>query len=318
MPKKLQIWVYGAGAVGCFYGAKLLEANAEVSFIARGQQFEALQSRGLSVDSVNGNLNFPVLNVLTESELIHLSEPDVILICTKTYSNLQVIDNLKKFLKPKTVLFVLQNGISSVQPFAEQFNVFESPRVFRGIMNIACSLASPGLVIHKSGGLLILQDSHSIAEALRFLFASVNVECKLSQNIEFDIWNKALWNAPFNAVTAISRLTTTPILEDSDGLHLIKKLAAEVCQLAESEGVLLWKSGSESMNQAVEKKIEFTLNTLGDITTSTREDVLAGRELECNAIVGDLMNIGIKNNLPTPYLDAAYRFLKLLNKHQKN
>jgi 2-dehydropantoate 2-reductase len=309
---KLKVWVFGA---------RLIQAGARVTFIARGQQLKSLKETGLSFCSFGTDSQkqtkperhqFENLQCFSAEGILHSinshEKPDLIMFFNKVYSNTDAISFVQKLkdgdLKLDCPLFVMQNGIKSHKDFEEHFK--PSMPIYRGIMNIACYLESPGRIIHKSGGLIILQNGHKAAEKLKDLFFAAKVECKLSTNIDYEIWHKALWNAPFNSATAISRLSTSPILASVDGMHLIKQIAQEVILLANACGV-------EMKSNSIDHKIKFTLQELGNISTSTREDVLAGKPIEAEAVVGDLVCIAEQKKIQVPYLDAMYRLLKLID-----
>ncbi|MDX1920105.1 MAG: ketopantoate reductase C-terminal domain-containing protein, partial [Candidatus Caenarcaniphilales bacterium] len=188
---------------------------------------------------------------------------------------------------------------------------FGNDRVFRVVMNISASPKEAGSVFYKSGGTIIFEKGHSLAQLLHQSFLTVKVDSRISENIDWEIWNKAVWNASFNTVTALSRLTTSPILQDPDGLKLIRSLGKEVCKLAASYSIHL-------PEELIEQKIDFTLNKLGDITSSTREDVLQEKPIEYEAVIGDLIDIARERKIEVPYLETVFTLLKLLDKSFKN
>lgn len=299
---KLNIWIYGAGAVGCYYGSKLQLAGNNVLFIARGKQLEALKNNGLKVQSCNGDYQINPIQCCSEEELSSQSKPDLVLVSVKRYSNEEVTETLSKRLDNKIPIFVLQNGIKSEEIYKKQLG---EQRVYRAIMNIAASLKSPGELFHKSGGTIILEDKREFAKKLFSDFDAQKVDCKLEKDIQKAIWNKILWNAPFNTVTALTKQTTTPIIQDPDGLRLLKSIATEVIQLAQANNVDITEA-------TFEKHLDFTLNKLGDITTSTREDVLEGKPIEYEAVVGDLIDEADGLDIDVPHVRTVFSLLKLL------
>lgn len=305
---KLNIWIYGSGAVGGFYGSKLIDAGHRVTFIARGKQLQALKKNGLTIKSPTGSQNYCPLECYESNDLKDCMKPDLVMVSVKTYSNQEVIPILQKVLDEDIPIFVLQNGIRSQEIYKKELG---SQRVFRVIMNISSSLEQAGTIIYKSGGAITFEKGHQVTEILNEAFLNMNLESKISDDIEFEAWYKILWNAPFNSVTALSRLSTKPIIEDTDGLKLIKEIAKEVCILANSCGINLTE-------EHIKKKIDYTINILGDITSSTREDVLENKPIEYEAVVGDLLHLARERKIEVPYLETVFTLLKLLDKSFKD
>jgi 2-dehydropantoate 2-reductase len=303
--QNLKIWVYGAGAVGSYYGGRLSQLGHQVLFISRGKQLKALKENGLQVQSCDGDFVLGSVQACTQEELPNQFTPDLVIIATKRYSNDEVVSVLKKTLPGAIPLFILQNGINSENIFVDNFG---SEQVTRAVLNIAVALEKPGFLQHKAGGYVILQENGIWPQKLLAELQAGGVKGHISKNIQIDAWSKIVWNASFNTVTALSGLTTKNVLADEDGYQLVYKLGEEVRQLALQNGI-------ELPLTIVQDKIKFTQDLLGDISTSTLEDVRQGKKIEYEAIVGDLVENAKKLKISVPYLETVYTLLKLLDKN---
>jgi 2-dehydropantoate 2-reductase len=205
-------------------------------------------------------------------------------------------------------LFILQNGLYSQEAFKQMFS---ANLVSRCVINVAASVIEPGLVLHKADEIITIQDSSPAAHRLFDYLRQVQVETKLSTEINKVIWHKLCWNAAFNSVTALSRLTTGPVLADPDGHDLIKALCEEVCALAAANQINL---PADKPTQT----IQVTREQLGDITTSTLEDVKQQKPIEYSAIVGDLIEEAKRLQIQVPHLKTVFTLLKLLNSSMQN
>ncbi|MYF61497.1 MAG: 2-dehydropantoate 2-reductase, partial [Gammaproteobacteria bacterium] len=78
----MRIIIYGAGAVGGYYGARLAQAGEEVGFVARGRQLAALRSGGLRVESIAGDVELE--RVAATDDPSSLGQADASLVTTKT------------------------------------------------------------------------------------------------------------------------------------------------------------------------------------------------------------------------------------------
>jgi 2-dehydropantoate 2-reductase len=301
MKDKLKIWIYGAGAIGCFYGSHLVRAGHDVLFVARGEQLKTMQKTGLKIKSILGDFG---LVTPPQDELKDKYEPNLVIVAVKTYDSQQVAEKLFELLSSNIPIFVFQNGVRSHEVYEK---ILGKERVYRAVLNIAVSIFEPGIVTHSSGGFIGLQNDGKYAPTMLESFKAGKLPGEVTSNITEFIWSKMAWNAPFNTVTALSRLKTNAILQDADGQHLIREIIAEVVQLANANGVNL-------PAQVADDKINFTLNKLGDITTSTLEDVKQSKTLEYNAVVGDLIAEAKRHNLQVPHLQTVYTLLKLLDK----
>jgi 2-dehydropantoate 2-reductase len=301
----MKIWVYGAGAVGCYYGSKLMQSGSSVLWIVKDKHKKMFETHGMRFKSFRGDYEVENPILLTEDKLEQAPfKPDLIIVSVKAYSNDLVIANLKKYFSQNSQvpLFIFQNGILSEEIYKKHFG---EGNVFRAIVNIAAHLKEPGLFEHKSGDFMYIQSGSDFSELLVSGIQKHEIGAVVSSDIRRDAWFKTIWNAAFNTITALTGQTTKPLLEDSDGKALLLAVMREVVELARLEGLDL-------SEEDIAKKIDYTENTLGDISTSTLEDVKKGNILEIQPIIGDLVDIARKHNHPSPIIQTIFTLLKLL------
>src|SRR5262245_45397591 len=106
--ERVKIAVFGAGAVGGYFGARLLAAGEDVAFVARGRQLETLRRDGLCVVSPNGDLQLRGLVVSDRPE--DIGPVDIVLFCVKLYDADQAAAELPPLLGPGTAVVTTQNG----------------------------------------------------------------------------------------------------------------------------------------------------------------------------------------------------------------
>ena len=73
----------GAGAVGCYFGARLAQAGHDVSLIARGAHLRAMQNHGLKIESALGGVNLQ--HVAATSDPSQVGHVDLVLFCAKLW-----------------------------------------------------------------------------------------------------------------------------------------------------------------------------------------------------------------------------------------
>ncbi|MDX1918539.1 MAG: 2-dehydropantoate 2-reductase [Candidatus Caenarcaniphilales bacterium] len=301
-----RIWVYGAGAVGGFYGAKLALAGNEVLFVARGEHLHSLQTQGLKIESIEGDISLNHVQCCSEDELEEHFPPDFVIVATKRLSNKHVADRLKVVLAPHVPVLIFQNGLHSERIFEERLI---ADRVCRVIIQLSSAIISPGVIRHSANGDVLVPLGGAGADQLIEAFGSSGVRIETSENFPQKIWSKLVWNASFNSVSALSRQTTKFILDNPDGNELIRALMKEVILIAE-------KSGVELSPKLIDTQIKLTYEDLVDISTSTLEDVKAGKPIEYQAIVGDLIEEAERLEIKVPHLKTVYTLLKLLDQSQ--
>ena len=141
----MRLAVLGSGGIGGYYGALLAKGGHDVAFIARGAHLEALQQRGLTVRTPEGESTIPVKAV---ADTKSLAPVDLVLFCVKSYDTEPAAQALAPLMARDTAVVTLQNGIDNVEAIA---SVVGSGAVLAGAVYIALQLASPGVVLRTGG-----------------------------------------------------------------------------------------------------------------------------------------------------------------------
>src|SRR5947209_3421629 len=143
----MRILVVGAGAIGGYFGARLLEARRDVTFLVRSRRAAQL-ARGLSVVSRMGNVDLVAPpTVIAES----LREAfDLVLLSCKAYDLEAAMDSFAPAVGPGTAILPLLNGMRHVDLLTARFG---RERVLGGQCLISAVLDPEGRVLH-------LNDTH--------------------------------------------------------------------------------------------------------------------------------------------------------------
>jgi len=105
---RLRFLVLGAGAVGGYFGGRLVEANADVTFLVRPARAAALGERGLVIESPLGDLRLPV-RVATADTLS--GNFDTVLLTAKAYDLEPAIAAIRPAVGLETAILPLLNGL---------------------------------------------------------------------------------------------------------------------------------------------------------------------------------------------------------------
>src|SRR2546427_10094717 len=137
----MRLAVLGSGGIGGYYGALLAKGGHDVAFIARGAHLEALQQRGLTVRTPEGESTIPVTAV---ADTKSLAPVDLVLLCVKSYDTAPAVQALAPLMARDTAVVTLQNGVDNVEAIG---SVVGSSAAFSGAVYIALELARPGVIL---------------------------------------------------------------------------------------------------------------------------------------------------------------------------
>jgi len=297
----MRIVVYGAGAVGCFWGGLLARAGHDVRFIARGAQLEALRTHGLRIasETLGDVLVRPVAAAPTTAGG---TGADLVLLAVKTHQTLPVLDDLASIVDDRTVIIPMQNGIDADDLLRARWG---DTRVLGAVVYVGASLESPGVVRHAARGLLLLGNPYAVPAdryaAVLEALAAPGLKVRAVDDIHKERWYKLMWNASFNAASALTFQTSQPLLQDPWARQVIAASMRETAAVARASGVTL-------SDADVDRSLAET-DRMPPIRTSMLEDRERGRAMEVDALVGTLVRRGSACGVPTPVLATLYGLL---------
>ena len=288
----MRVLVYGAGAVGGYFGGRLAQSGADVTLLARGAHLTALQMHGITLHSVDGDFQGPVQAV---AQLQDAPPPELVLLCVKAHQTGQAAAQLAGWLPAGCPVLPLQNGLGHLQVLARQLN---QPRLVAACVFIGARVGAPGVIDHTAAGLIRLGtdptgvDAH--AEAVARFLSSCNIKVKTSPTIRRDMWKKLLWNVGFNGPSALAGATVGELLASPEQTVLIRSLMAEAAAVASAEG--------HDLGPEIVERTFAQTEGLNDFKTSMLQDREAGRPLESDAFYGHLVREGQRLGVVTPTL----------------
>jgi 2-dehydropantoate 2-reductase len=296
-----RIAVMGAGAVGCFFGGMLARAGADVTLIARGPQLEALARNGLFIDSVHFQQRVPVR---ASAEPTAVRGAELVLFSVKTVDTETAAKSIAPHLSPGALILSLQNGVDNVARISAAAGL----SALASVVYVAASLPEPGRVRHAGRGDLVI--SNSPAEqvaAIRDTFVPAGVPCRLSGNLEGELWQKLTLNCCGNAVSALSRSGYGPAVRNPLVRQVMQTALDEARAVAQASGVQLPDDGPENSANAMN-----LLENYGSATSSTEQDIARGRRTEMDSLNGYVARRGAELGVPTVVNRTLYALVKLL------
>jgi len=300
----MRILVVGAGAMGGYYGARLIQAGADVTFLVRPKRAELLALNGLSVSSGLGDFSGPVKTVLREALK---PEYDLILLSCKTYDLLSAMDDIASAVGPSTGIIPFLNGLSAYDQLDARFG---RDRVLGGIAYIATMLSETGEIRHFGRDDMLVIGARSAATShlaadFHTLLAKTPGARLLSPNVTQALWNKWVMLATGALMNCLMRGTIGDILATQEGEKLMKQALAESLAVAAAEGQALSPEDVGKIEgRLLDPQSAWAASMMRDITQHAQR-------LEADAIVGDMIIRATHHGIDVPLYRAAYCHLQV-------
>ena len=301
----MRIAVIGTGAVGGYFGARLVAASNDVAFVARGPHLAAMRQQGLTLESPQGNLH--IRDALFTDDLSQIGAVDLVLFCVKSYDTDATAAKLPSLIGDRTVILSLQNGVDNADKIAQRWG---QQRTLAGVVYIGSQLLQPGKIKHSSGGRIVFGELdgqvHETTQAVQRLLSSARISCEVSGAIRNIQWRKLLWNAPFCAISCLTHTNVKEIVESDSLTKLALDCMKEVREAAQAQAI--------DLDPAL---FEETLNfskSLGEFKPSMLQDLEASKPLEYEAFNGIVVELLGRTGKEAPTNQVFYGALKYLDK----
>lgn len=295
----------GAGAVGAYFGARLSKSGEEVVFCARGENLRAIRERGLDISSIRGDLRIDA--VVATDNPCEFAPYDLILFCVKTYDTEAAAQAVARCLKPGGAILTLQNGVENEAKLA---SIFGRESVMGGNARVGVEMVAPGKIVHLSTGDIDFGEldgrESDRVRAIAEVFRRAGILGQVSADIVTARWDKLIWNGAFNPVTALTRRRVGEVLDDPEGLRLIRTMMQEIVNVARAEGACI-------DDARIDAYIAHSDKNLRALKTSTQHDLERGRRLEYEALSGSVVRAARRHCLSVPAVETVYALLRLLD-----
>jgi len=304
----LKFAVIGAGGIGCYYAARLIEAGEDVSLIARGAHLRAMKDQGLTVKHAELSFNRAV-NAFSLDDWFEQTLPehvDVIIVCLKAMQTKEFAEQLAKWFNQKGVnqlplVLSLQNGVENEQQLVD---ALPKDLVLGGIARrIGAHIIEPGKVesIGPAQVLLGLWPNHQAIKGslvnkineLATCFNHAHIPTQISKDVNRELWLKLIINNGLNPLCALLEKETGEVTPKENLLPLIRGAMEESVLAAKANGVKLSKGDLEDMLELI--------STFDSIKPSMLVDREKGRPLEIEEICGVVIRGCEKLGVDAPY-----------------
>lgn len=301
----MRILILGAGATGGYFGARLTQAGADVTFLVRPARAAQLREQGLIVTSSLGDFHGPV-GLALQSEVA--SAYDLILLSCKAYDLDAAMVSIGPAVGPHTVVLPLLNGLAHYDRLDTRFG---RARIGGGCCHLAAMLDPGGAVRHLNAihritfGIRDGNADHarSVLNSLADLFARTSVECLHTENVMQELWEKYVFLCALASMTCLMRAAVGDIVAAEGGRVLMLE-AFEVCAQTAA------RSAFPPRSAAREDAIRILTEPGSAFTASMLRDLEAGHRLESDHVIGDMLRRAVSVGVaPGPLRVASAHLL---------
>ena len=304
----MRILIVGAGSTGGYFGARLVQAGRDVTFLVRPARAAALRDDGLRVLSPHGDFSVtPRLALAGE-----IDRPfDIVLVTVKAYALAGAVDDFTAAVGPQTMILPVLNGMKHVDDLQARFG---AESVVGGVCRVSTTLDVQGRIVHLAPlhelvyGELDGSRSARI-EALHAFMSDAGFEARLSTHIAQDLWNKWILLATLGGICTLARGSVGEIAASEGGRDFVDAFLAEAAAVAAA-------AGFTPDAQALEFIVRTLTAASSPLTSSMYRDLMAGERVEADQILGDLRARALRADPPIPVPLVAAAFVQL-NIHQR-
>ncbi len=296
--------IIGAGGVGGYFGARLLQAGFDVTIAARGEHGRALAERGLSLREGERETRVEIPRLALDLESLR-ERFELILLAVKWPELEAVCDTLPNLITPHGLVAPLLNGLSSEEVVARYVG---AQRTLAAVALMSAGLIAPGAIyvqpFARVGFAPFRPGQETDVARVAAMFERAGVPVQRSDDYRGMLWQKMLWNAPFNGVCALTR---RPAGECAERLEpLLRRAMREVIAVAGAEGVVL-------PEQVADVMLQVARNQFPNSEPSMLQDVRKGRPTEVEILQGEVVRRGQAHGVDTPVLTTLADLIRGLS-----
>jgi 2-dehydropantoate 2-reductase len=300
--------VMGAGAVGCYFGAMLARAGAQVRMIGRQALVDAITRDGLRFEGADFKARLPVC---ATADPAGIAGAGLVLFSVKSPDTETAGRAIAPHLAPGAVVLSLQNGVDNTERLRAKIRNVVVPAV----VYVAVEMPAPGVVRHHGRGDLVIGElgprpaGEALIAKLAAHLAGAGIPTLISDNVEGELWWKLILNCAYNAVSALGRSRYGPMMAMPQIRHVMSEAVREIIALAQAKGVRV------AMLDPVEAVLRFS-ETMPHALSSTAQDLARGRPTEIDYLNGYVVRECDARELPAPVNRTLYALVKLLEQRQ--
>jgi 2-dehydropantoate 2-reductase len=306
--KTMRILVLGAGGTGGYFGGRLAQSDADVTFLVRPARAAQLQRDGLRIRSPLGDADLEVAHATAEAlpALVARAPFDLVLLSCKAYDLDSAMDAIAPAVGPGTAILPILNGLRHYAVLDDRFG---TERVIGGLCFISAAKGADGEILHLGHPASITFGERSgdpgstRTRAFSALCAHAGIDHLCSPHIARELWSKYSFLAALAAGTCLMRASVGRIVAGEGGREFMAALHDECLAVASAEGKPVPDAAAATAHE--------TLTQAGSpLQASMLRDLQAGHAIEGEQIVGDMLHRARAHGIDAPLLATAWVHLQ--------
>ncbi len=303
----MRILVVGAGSVGGYFGGRMVAAGRDVTFLVRAHRVAQL-SKGLTISTGSTQIVVPIKVIAAGQDGGRF---DAVLLAVKSYQLADAIAEFRPYVGADTMLVPTLNGMQHMDTLRAEFG---ARKVVGGVAKLVASLDSAGRIVDQGSfhELLYGEWNGEHTDRIRAFDRAAQgagFDARLSGHIEQDMWEKWAMLASMGAITCAMDGDIGQVARAPGGVRFAESLFAEVVSVITAE----WQPLSAGFQS---QTLAFLSDRSSGQTASMFRDMKAGRQVEAQQIIGDLVARAAAKAVATPLLSSALVRLQVYQQQQ--
>ena len=316
----MKVCIFGAGAIGGFLAVQLAKSGVELSLVARGAHLEAMRANGLRL-SVGGQER--VARLRCTDDPATLGPQDCVIVTLKAQQISAAAASIAQLLHRDSFIVTAYNGLpywffagarvalagarlQGIDPDGRQARLLGAERAIGCVVLPATEVIAPGVIRHVSGFTLPIGEPggerSDRLSRLQEMFVVGGLKAPIRDDIRDEIWLKLWGNLCLNPISALTHATLDVLTADPAIRALSRAMMLEAKAIGERLGLRL--------RVDVERRLD-AAGAVGPHKMSMLQDLERGREMEVDALVGVVQELGQLTGVPTPTLDNVLALIRL-------
>ncbi|OGS49417.1 MAG: hypothetical protein A3K68_02345 [Euryarchaeota archaeon RBG_16_68_13] len=292
----MRILVFGAGAMGSFFGG-LLSPRNDVTLVGRVDHMRAVRERGLRIIGKTAKIARPQTAIRVTTGM----HPDLVIVATKAYDTGDAMRSLMPFAS-SAMFLTLQNGLGNSARIAKT-----AKRVAAGTTAHGVTYLGPGEIRHAGVGDTVLGPWRGVSRGdvvrLRDVFEDSGIPTRVTDDVRTELWSKVIVNAGINPLAAIAGVPNGRVVRDRRLLRVVEGVCHEASAVAASEGANL-----DTAN--IVRRTILTARRTATNRSSMLQDLDRGRRTEIEAITGAIVDAARRHEIRVPLNECLLALVK--------
>jgi 2-dehydropantoate 2-reductase len=299
----MRVLVVGAGAIGGYFGGRLLQAGRDVTFLVRARREAELADAGLIIKSSRGNVTIRKPATILAGNIRHPF--DLVLLSCKAYDLTAAMESFAAAVGPESAVLPLLNGMKHLEMLDARFG---KSKILGGQCVIASTLDAHRVVVHLNDTDELKFGERDGATSDRIgnvasTLGNAGFDATLSENIVQEMWEKWVFLATLASATCLMRAPIGDIIASPWGKETVDLLLEECRAIAD-------EAGHGPRTKFLEQARAALTAPGSTLTASMLRDIESNAPVEADHIVGDLLRRRSAHSGKFSILATAYTHLK--------